>query len=216
MGAGGFRLRAAAPATKEWRQDASRRDHQDRQRSSSPRAHRSRVDLPASAADLRRPTSTPRKHRGAREGDRLETPTQAPSSLSTTCRKRPATPEGGDRRGVRAARLHLGHRRARRASASRDIFLTQHPCIIRSHRPDSDRGHDDKENPRASYAVGSRPESARVVRDSSRRITTMKASSRSILESQTDQSSTLRLLDRCLIGTSEKRKKRSSGFQRNL
>ena len=46
-----------------------------------------------------------------------------------------------------------------------------------------------KENPRALYAAGHTPGSATLVRGSSRRIMTMKASFGSILEYQTDQPS---------------------------
>jgi hypothetical protein len=46
-----------------------------------------------------------------------------------------------------------------------------------------------KENPRSFYAAGHTPGSATLVRGSSRRIMTMKASFGSILEYQTDQPS---------------------------
>lgn len=46
-----------------------------------------------------------------------------------------------------------------------------------------------KENPRGPYAAGHEPGSATLVRGSSRRIMTMKASFGSILEYQTDQPS---------------------------
>src|ERR1700733_11036607 len=87
---------------------------------------------------------------------------------------------------------------------------------MNSYRAASDRGHDEKENPRTSYAVGPRPEPARVVRDSSRRVATRKASSRSILESQTDQSSKGLLSIAASSVRESRRERRSRRNERDL
>ena len=112
------RAGVAASTRAGGREGAARRDHQDRQR------HLRRVVVEAAWAYRHRPAVAARLRR-RQEGSAPESP-RSPGRRSTGCTsatgsssaKGKTEQTGRDRRGARAARLRLGHRRSRSSASS--------------------------------------------------------------------------------------------------
>ncbi len=93
--------------------------------------HRGGVDVSASTADLRRAARAAAARRRAHQGDRLEGAAPTAQALPATEREGQASSEGRHGGGSRAARVHLGHRRAGRNADG--VVLNEHPNrLVRS------------------------------------------------------------------------------------
>jgi transposase len=134
------------------------------------------VGVSAPPQRRRRTAAAPGERERGGEGDRLEGAAPVALPLRKARRARQAQAAGGDGGGPRARWLCLGDRRRGGKAASLALGPRSVEGDTKWSRADSGRASRGKEDPRSSYATGPRPRLARLVRGSSRRITTMTAS----------------------------------------